>query len=253
MLGEQDRGPYRQPPRRRAALLIADVALLRAAALIGTIGPEELSAFGRHLQHESSQQDPLRPDPLALLRYLIGARARLDPTPIDEAAWITRGRQTQRVYVQNRFLRWGEGIAERVLFLRHGADCGPLLHIAIYLALLLGLRFYGDAVPLPLWSGLWVILTMLSFSLTIGINHLHAHRNMFRAWLPNKVVEILICLPALLTSAEMTIFHVRQHHRENDGPGDAASTQPFRSRLGALYYFVATIGQTSSHGCGWHP
>jgi fatty acid desaturase len=239
LLGTAGRKAGNNGPRARAAVLMSDFASLQAAALVGAGGADALEAFADHMQRDALEQNLDAPDEISLLSFLLSARARIADLPTEHAHWMALGRQSQRLRVNNRFLDWGQGVAERVLFLRHGADCGPLLHIAIYFALLIGLRFGGESLPAVVWGGLWLVLTMLSFSLTIGINHLHAHRAMFRARLPNQVVEVLLAVPCLLTSAEMTIFHVRHHHQANDGPEDAASTRPYRTRLGAIYYYVA--------------
>lgn len=132
----------------------------------------------------------------------------------------------------------GERIAERQFGLRHGADCGPLLHVICYFSLLITLRYSGHVVPWPAFVVLWCLLVMLNFSLTIGIHHLHAHHPVFRWTLGNRILEQLLCVPSLLTHTEMLVFHIHNHHRYEDGPQDAATTRGYERGLRALYYWV---------------
>ena len=128
-------------------------------------------------------------------------------------------------------------VSKRIFRLENPANVGPLVHIALWLGLLaVGLfvpiahRWY-IAVPLV------VVLTLLSFSLTIGVMHMHTHRPLFVSRRANRVVDILCSLPASLTAAEMREVHVLNHHRYNDGPGDVTSTEGREHGLGAVGYW----------------
>lgn len=139
---------------------------------------------------------------------------------------------------ENAVLRRGERIAERLFGLRHGADCGPLLHVACYYGFLVTLRFTGSILPDALWVALWCLLTLLNFSLTIGIHHLHGHRPIFRHAILNRLFEFTLTVPSLLTHTEMIIFHVHHHHAEADGAGDAGSTRGRERGWAAVRYIL---------------
>ena len=128
--------------------------------------------------------------------------------------------------------------SRRVLKLEHPANVGPLAHFACWFMLLgLGLLLPATtawylAVPLI------TILTLLNFSLTIGVLHMHTHRPLFVSRRANRVVDVLCCLPAALSAVEMREVHVLNHHRYNDGPGDVTSTDGREKGMRAVWYWI---------------
>jgi len=136
------------------------------------------------------------------------------------------------------WLARAERIAERVLRVEHGANVGPLLHVACYGAGFALLVVPGAVVAWPARAALWLVTTLLNYSLTIGVMHMHCHRKLFVARAPNRVLELLLCFPSLLTSAEMTVLHVHHHHKHNDGPDDVTSTLGCERGLSAVGYWL---------------
>lgn len=100
----------------------------------------------------------------------------------------------------------------------------------------------GAVVAWPARAALWIVSTLLNYSLTIGVLHMHCHRKLFVSPAANRVLEILLCFPSLLTAAEMTVLHVHHHHKHNDGPGDVTSTLGRERGWAAIGYWV---------GYGW--
>lgn len=132
----------------------------------------------------------------------------------------------------------GVPFSKRVLKLEHPANIGPLLHVVAWLALL------APALTVP-FATRWyvaipviVVLTLLNFSLTIGVLHMHTHRALFVSRRMNRAVDFLCCLPSSLTAAEMREVHVLNHHRFNDGPGDVTSTEGRDHGLRAVWYWI---------------
>lgn len=128
--------------------------------------------------------------------------------------------------------------SRRVLKLEHPANVGPLLHIVAWVVLLSFGLFVPIATNWYLAVPLIIVLTLLNFSLTIGVMHMHTHRALFVSRRLNRFVDIMCCLPATLTSAEMREVHVLNHHRFNDGPGDVTSTEGMERGLGAVWYWI---------------
>ncbi|MCC3332097.1 fatty acid desaturase [Nocardia abscessus] len=128
--------------------------------------------------------------------------------------------------------------SRRVLKLEHPANIGPLAHVVAWVALLaVGLLVPATAnwyLALPLI----ITLTLLNFSLTIGVLHMHTHRPLFVSKRLNRVVDLFCCMPATLTAAEMREVHILNHHRYNDGPGDVTSTEGREHGLGAVWYWI---------------
>jgi len=137
------------------------------------------------------------------------------------------------------WLRAAERLAERVLRVEHGANLGPLLHVACYAALFALLVAPGAVVAWPARSALWLVTTLLNYSLTIGVMHMHCHRKLFVARALNRALELALCFPSLLTSAEMTVLHVHHHHKHNDGAGDVTSTLGRERGLAAIGYWLS--------------
>ena len=125
-----------------------------------------------------------------------------------------------------------------MLKLEHPANVGPLAPYRV-LDRAAGLRSAragrhelvpGGAADRP--------LTLLNFSITIGVLHMHTHRPLFVSRRVNRVIDVLCCLPAALTAAEMREVHILNHHRYNDGPGDVTSTEGREQGLRAVWYWI---------------
>jgi fatty acid desaturase len=83
-----------------------------------------------------------------------------------------------------------------------------------------------------------VVLALVNLSITIGVLHMHTHRPLFVSRRANRVVDLLCCLPAWLTAAEMREVHVLNHHRFNDGPRDVTSTEGREHGVRAVWYWI---------------
>ena len=129
-------------------------------------------------------------------------------------------------------------LAQRVLRVEHGANVLPLGHIVCYYALL-AFALTGPAIRSPLVAvPTVVLLTLLNFSLTIGVLHMHAHRPLFLDRPLNRLVDLLCCMPATISGPEMRMVHVVNHHRFDDGPDDVTSTLTYERGRRALWYWV---------------
>jgi fatty acid desaturase len=130
-------------------------------------------------------------------------------------------------------------VSRRVLKLEHPANVGPLLHFVCWV----GLLAFGLLVPFAtnwyLAVPLIVTLALLNFSITIGVLHMHTHRPLCVSRWANRVVDILCCMPAGLTAADMREVHIINHHRFNDGPGDVTSTEGRERGLRAVSYWIS--------------
>jgi fatty acid desaturase len=128
--------------------------------------------------------------------------------------------------------------SRRVLKLEHPANVGPLVHIVSWFVLLA----FGLLVPAAtnwyLAVPLIITLTLLNYSITIGVLHMHTHRPLFVSRRVNRVIDMLCCTPALLTAADMREVHILNHHRFNDGPGDVTSTEGRDHGLRAVWYWI---------------
>jgi fatty acid desaturase len=128
--------------------------------------------------------------------------------------------------------------SRRVLKLEHPANVGPLIHIACWLGLLAAGLLVPAATNCYLAVPLIATLTLLNFSITIGVLHMHTHRPLFVSQRVNRVIDVLCCMPAALTAADMREVHVLNHHRFNDGPGDITSTEGREQGLRAVWYWI---------------
>ncbi|WP_176358242.1 fatty acid desaturase [Mycobacterium persicum] len=137
--------------------------------------------------------------------------------------------------------------SRRVFKLEHPANVGPLLHIACWIALLA----FGLSVPAAtrwyLAVPLIITLGLLNFSITIGILHMHTHRPLFVSRRANRALDLLCCLPAALTAADMYEVHVVNHHRYNDGPGDVTSTEGREYGWRAVWYWLRYSSVVKKH------
>ncbi|MFI9503572.1 fatty acid desaturase [Nocardia sp. NPDC052566] len=131
-----------------------------------------------------------------------------------------------------------EPFSRRVLKLEHPANIGPLIHVGGWAVILAFAVFVPAATNWYLAVPLILLLTLLDFSLTIGVLHMHTHRALFVSKPMNRFVDIMCCLPATLTAAEMREVHVLNHHRFNDGPGDVTSTEGLDRGFGAVWYWI---------------
>lgn len=130
-----------------------------------------------------------------------------------------------------------EALLRRALRLEHGANVFPLAHIALYYVFLGMLVFPGLVANTWLRILCWGCLTLLNFSLTVGIMHMHCHRHLFTVRWANRLVEILMCLPSLLTATEMILYHVYAHHKHENGQADPSSTIGSERGLRSLVYW----------------
>lgn len=126
----------------------------------------------------------------------------------------------------------------RVLKLENPANVGPLIHIALWLAILaIGLLVPGATnwyVAIPLIA----LQCLLTLSICVGILHMHTHRPLFVSHWLNRVTDILCCLPGAPTGVDMREVHVINHHRFNDGPLDVTSTEGKERGLRAIWYWI---------------
>lgn len=131
-----------------------------------------------------------------------------------------------------------EPISRRIFRLENPANVGPLIHVVLWWVFLAFGLFAPIATAWFVAVPLIAVLTLLNFSLTIGVLHMHTHRPLFVDRRLNRVVDVLCALPAALTGTEMREVHVLNHHRFNDGPGDVTSTEGRERGLGALWYWL---------------
>ena len=64
-----------------------------------------------------------------------------------------------------------------------------------------------DYLPYYLLVPLWALIYLLSYSLSIGVLHMHAHRKLFTARVPNRILEFLLCFPCVLSYPMMKYTH----------------------------------------------
>jgi fatty acid desaturase len=131
-----------------------------------------------------------------------------------------------------------ERFSRRTLRLEHPANVGPLAHILCWCGLLAFGLLAPAATNWYLAVPLIVLLTLVNFSITIGVLHMHTHRPLFVSRRMNRVVDVLCCMPASLTAAEMREVHVLNHHRYNDGPRDVTTTEGREQGLRAVCYWI---------------
>lgn len=137
--------------------------------------------------------------------------------------------------------------SRRVLKLEHPANVGPLIHIAGWFGLLTTGLLVPAAANWYLAVPLIGLLTLVNFSITIGVLHMHAHRQLFTSRRVNRVIDVLCCMPATLTAADMREVHIINHHRFNDGPGDVTSTEGCEQGLRAVWYWVRYAAIVKNH------
>jgi fatty acid desaturase len=131
-----------------------------------------------------------------------------------------------------------ERVAERILHVEHGANVFPLGHLLCYYGLLgWCLRPSGPRVPWVVVPAV-VVLTLLNFSVTIGVLHMHAHRSLFVIDRLNRLADLACCFPSWLTATEMRAAHVAHHHRYDNGEKDVTSTLGFEAGPRAIVYWV---------------
>ncbi len=131
-----------------------------------------------------------------------------------------------------------ERLCQRVLGLRHPADLGPLIQVALYYSAFTALLWPGLVQSMWLRAGLYVLLVLLNFALTIGVMHLHVHRHIFKNKWQDRILEILLCFPSFLTSAEMYVFHLLNHHVTGNDQRDKSTTIHAEKGWAALRYWV---------------
>jgi len=126
----------------------------------------------------------------------------------------------------------------RALRLEHGANAGPLFHVACYLGLLT-FTLICPVLASPFLSvPVLILLMLLNYSVTIGVLHMHAHRPLFLDARANRIMDLLCCFPSCVSAAEMHTVHVVNHHRFDDGPGDITSTIGYERGWRAIWYWL---------------
>lgn len=125
----------------------------------------------------------------------------------------------------------------RVLRVESGANVFPLVHVVCYYAFF-ALAMIPKLITSPyLLVPLWVLIYLLSYSLSIGVLHMHAHRKLFTARAPNRILEFLLCFPCVLSYPMMKYTHVYAHHKYQNGLKDPTSTLGYeRGWLAAWYW-----------------
>ena len=151
----------------------------------------------------------------------------------------TRIPGSARGNVHQEALRHLERFLERRLRLEHAANIFPLIHIGCYYVTFILLAVPGLVTSVGLQVLLWIGLLLLNFSLSIGIQHMHAHRKLFTSQFANRGVELLLCFPCVTSYPMMKYVHVYVHHKYQDGPGDPTSTRgSVRGARAVLYWLT---------------
>lgn len=143
-----------------------------------------------------------------------------------------------------------ERLAERLFHVEHGANVGPLLHVLCYYGFFLALAVPGAVTWTPSRIALWILLYLTNYSLTVGVLHLHCHRPLFTSARANRVLEILLCFPSLVTATEMLVTHVHHHHHHDNGPQDITTTVGHERGLKALWYWLIYGIRVKAHTIG---
>ncbi len=136
------------------------------------------------------------------------------------------------------YLRALEGSAARLLRLEHAANVYPLVHVGCYYLFFVLALWPGAVVGRPLRAALWLLIVLLGYSLSVGVLHMHAHRKVFVSSAYNRLLEMLLCFPSLLTCSEMLIFHVGHHHANDNAESDVGSTLPYARGWRAVWYWL---------------
>lgn len=110
------------------------------------------------------------------------------------------------------------------LGLDHVANIVPLAHVVLYLAVL-AFALASPWSPIPYVAvPLMFVLAALSYSVTMGVLHVHAHRPLFVADRANRVFDVLACLAAVVSTTDYREQHILNHHRFSETPRDVTST-----------------------------
>ena len=133
--------------------------------------------------------------------------------------------------------RWGRFI-RGMLHIEHEANIFPLLHVVSYYVIFALLAIPGAVQNGTLQCILWVLLLLLNYSLSIGLAHLHAHRKIFTSRAANRLLEFLLCFPAVSSYPMMLYVHVYLHHKHNNGNSDPTSTRGVERGLSAIKYWL---------------
>jgi fatty acid desaturase len=128
--------------------------------------------------------------------------------------------------------------SRRILKLEYPANVGPLIHLALWMGLLAVGLLVPAATNWYVAVPLIIVLALATLSITVGILHLHTHRQLFVSHRLNRVVDVLCTLPGAPTAADMREAHVLNHHRFNDGPRDITSTEGREHGLRAVWYWI---------------
>jgi len=146
-----------------------------------------------------------------------------------------------------------ENFFAQILGLEHGANIAPLFHVAAYYCVFILLLIPGYINSLPFKITLYVLLLCLNFSVTVGIFHLHSHRNLFgpsskrsqghtlpslRHRIANRLIEVAMTFPSLGTLSDFEVFHISHHHRLNNSDLDFGSTRGYEHGWRAVWYWL---------------
>jgi fatty acid desaturase len=126
----------------------------------------------------------------------------------------------------------------RLLRLESGANLFPLAHVFCYYALFVPVMTPKLITSYYLLVPLWVVIYLLGYSLSIGVLHMHAHRKLFTARIPNRALEFLLCFPCVLSYPMMRHTHVYAHHKHQNDANDPTCTRGYEHGWRAAWYWV---------------
>ncbi len=149
-----------------------------------------------------------------------------------------RVRLSEPLVVQSPWLYRLDLLLRRLLRLESGANVFPLLHVAAYFFLLALAAVPGLVTSGGLLAALFVLISLMGYSLSIGVLHMHAHRKLFTSRTANRLVEFLLCFPCMLSYPMMKHVHVSLHHKHANGPQDPTTTFGYERGWRAAWYWV---------------
>jgi fatty acid desaturase len=142
------------------------------------------------------------------------------------------------IEANNALLRRLDHHLRRVLRLESGANIFPLAHVLCYYGFFIPVMIPKLIISLYLLVPLWVLIYLLGYSLSIGVLHMHAHRKLFTARGPNRVLEFLLCFPCVLSYPMMKYTHVYAHHKYQNGVNDPTRTRSYEHGWRAAWYWI---------------
>jgi fatty acid desaturase len=142
------------------------------------------------------------------------------------------------IEANHALLRGLDHSIRRVLRLESGANIFPLAHVFCYYAFIIPAMIPRLITSIYLLVPLWVLVYLLGYSLSIGVLHMHAHRKLFTARMPNRVLEFLLCFPCVLSYPMMKYTHVYAHHKYQNGFDDPTCTRGYERGWRAVWYWI---------------